>query len=223
MPDPPKTFNDEQQKAFDQVAQAIQSKKHQTLLLYGITGSGKTEIYLQAVEKVLLQEQGTALMLVPEISLTPQTIERFKARFALRQAEVAVLHSRLSSGERSDEWNRIREGKARIVIGARSALFAPLSQLKLIIVDEEHDSSYKQDQSPRYHARDMAIVRSSIENCPILLGSATPSLESYRHALQGKYQLLELKSRVSDQVLPLVRVVNMGLEKSVEIISFLLL
>ncbi len=179
-------------------------------LLHGVTGSGKTEIYLQAIAHSLEQGKG-AIVLVPEISLTPQTVERFKARFSSGkwQTLVAVLHSRLSAGERHDEWHKIRQGRARIVIGARSAIFAPVEPLGLVIVDEEHETSYKQEEAPRYHARDVAIVRGRMENAVVILGSATPSLESYYNAKNGKYTLLELPERVDDQKLPRVRVVDL--------------
>ncbi len=179
-------------------------------LLHGVTGSGKTEIYLQAIAHTLEQGKG-AIVLVPEISLTPQTVERFKARFTsgpLRTL-VAVLHSHLSSGERHDEWHKIRQGRARIVIGARSAIFAPVEPLGLIVVDEEHEPSYKQEEAPRYHARDVAIVRAGIEGATVVLGSATPSLESYYNCRKGKYHLLEMLERVDDKKMPLVRVVDM--------------
>lgn len=180
-------------------------------LLHGVTGSGKTEIYLQAARNVL--ESGkTVLVLVPEISLTPQTVRRFRARFADIQDQVAVLHSHLSQGERFDEWHRIRKGKARIVIGARSAVFAPLPELGLILVDEEHENSYKQDQIPRYHGRDVAVLRGHLEGATVVLGSATPSLESWQNALDGKYQLLRLTQRVDSQSMPLIRVIDMRLE-----------
>jgi primosomal protein N' (replication factor Y) len=181
-----------------------------TFLLHGVTGSGKTEIYLQAIAHALERGQG-AIVLVPEISLTPQTVERFKARFSSGplQTLVAVLHSHLSSGERHDEWHKIRQGRARIVIGARSAIFAPVEPLGLIIVDEEHEHSYKQEESPRYHARDVAVKRGQMENAAVVLGSATPSLESYYNAQRGKYKLLELPIRADDKKMPLVRVVDM--------------
>ena len=181
-----------------------------TFLLHGVTGSGKTEIYLQAIAHALEQGKG-AIVLVPEISLTPQTVERFKARFSSGplQTLVAVLHSHLSSGERHDEWHKIRQGRARIVIGARSAIFAPVEPLGLIIVDEEHEHTYKQEEAPRYNARDAAIVRGQMEGAVVVLGSATPSLESYFNAKKGKYTLLELPERVDDQKMPYVRVVDM--------------
>jgi primosomal protein N' (replication factor Y) len=181
-----------------------------TLLLHGVTGSGKTEVYLQAIAHTLEQGKG-AIVLVPEISLTPQTVERFKARFSSGplQTLVAVLHSHLSAGERHDEWHKIRQGRARIAIGARSAIFAPVDPLGLIIVDEEHEHTYKQEEAPRYHARDVAIVRGQMENATVVLGSATPSLESYYNCKKGKYTLLELTERADDKKLPLVRVVDM--------------
>jgi primosomal protein N' (replication factor Y) len=179
-------------------------------LLHGVTGSGKTEVYLQAISQALKQGKG-AIVLVPEISLTPQTVERFKARFSSGPAPelVAVLHSHLSGGERHDEWHKIRQGRARIVIGARSAVFAPVDPLGLIIVDEEHEYSYKQEESPRYNARDVAIVRGHMENAVVVLGSATPSMESYYNAARGKYRLLELPTRADDKTMPIVRIVDM--------------
>src|SRR5204862_881303 len=182
----------------------------QPFLLHGVTGSGKTEIYLQAITRALQQGKG-AIVLVPEISLTPQTVERFKARFSsgpLRTL-VAVLHSHLSAGERHDEWNKIRQGRARVVIGARSAIFAPVEPLGLIIVDEEHEHSYKQEEAPRYHARDVAVMRGQMEGAVVVLGSATPSLESFHNAQKGKYTLLELPQRADDRKMPLVRVLDM--------------
>jgi primosomal protein N' (replication factor Y) len=181
-----------------------------TFLLHGVTGSGKTEIYLQAIAHALSQGKG-AIVLVPEISLTPQTVERFKARFSSgpQQTLVAVLHSHLSAGERHDEWHKIRQGRARIVIGARSAIFAPVEPLGLVIVDEEHEHTYKQEEAPRYHARDVAIVRGQMEGAVVVLGSATPSLESYYNCKQGKYTLLDLPERVDNQKMPHVRVVDM--------------
>ena len=147
---------------------------HPPILLHGVTGSGKTEIYLQAIRATLARGK-TAIVLVPEISLTPQTVERFKSRFAAEPDTVAVLHSHLSEGERHDEWHKLHAGRARIVIGARSAVFAPLENLGLIVVDEEHENSYKQEEAPRYHARDVAVVRAKLEQCAVVLG--------YRHAL----------------------------------------
>jgi len=180
-------------------------------LLHGVTGSGKTEVYLQAARHTL-DAGKTVLVLVPEISLTPQTVRRFRARFADIQDQVAVLHSNLSQGERFDEWHRIRKGKARIVIGARSAVFAPLPELGLILVDEEHENTYKQDQVPRYHGRDVAVLRGHLEGATVVLGTATPSLESWQNALDGKYRLLRLTQRADGQSLPLIRVIDMRLE-----------
>ena len=181
-----------------------------TFLLHGVTGSGKTEVYLQAIAYALERGQG-AIVLVPEISLTPQTVERFKARFSSGRLQtlVAVLHSHLSAGERHDEWHKIRQGRARIVIGARSAIFAPVEPLGLVIVDEEHEHTYKQEEAPRYHARDVAIVRGQMEGAVVVLGSATPSLESYHNCKKGKYTLLDLPERVDNQKMPHVRVVDL--------------
>lgn len=182
-------------------------------VLHGVTGSGKTEVYLQAIAHALKQGKG-AIVLVPEISLTPQTVERFKARFGHGplQTLVAVLHSHLSAGERHDEWHKIRQGRARIVIGARSAIFAPVDPLGLIVVDEEHENSYKQAEAPRYNARDVAVVRGARENAVVVLGSATPSLESYHNVMRKKYMLLALPERADDKRLPIVRVVDMRSE-----------
>jgi primosomal protein N' (replication factor Y) len=179
-------------------------------LLHGVTGSGKTEVYLQALAHALERGRG-GIVLVPEISLTPQTVERFKARFSsgpLRTL-VAVLHSHLSAGERHDEWHKIRQGRARVVIGARSAIFAPVDPLGLIIVDEEHEHTYKQEEAPRYHARDVAIVRGQMEGATVVLGSATPSMESFYNCGRGKYTLLEMPERVDNVKMPAVRVVDM--------------
>ena len=200
------------------------AKVPRTFLLHGVTGSGKTEVYLQAIAHALERGKG-AIVLVPEIALTPQTVERFKARFSSGKLQtlVAVLHSHLSSGERHDEWQKIRQGRARIVIGARSAIFAPVDPLGLIIVDEEHEHSYKQEEAPRYHARDVAVVRGQREGAVVVLGSATPSMESFYNAHRGKYALLELRQRVDDQKMPIVRVVDMRAEnrksKGIQIFS----
>ncbi|MFM2242083.1 MAG: primosomal protein, partial [Verrucomicrobiota bacterium] len=201
----------EQQAALDAILANAADPTPRPLMLHGVTGSGKTEVYLQAARHTL-DAGKTVLVLVPEISLTPQTVRRFRARFAHIQDQVAVLHSNLSQGERFDEWHRIRKGKARIVIGARSAVFAPLPDLGLIIVDEEHENSYKQDQIPRYHGRDVAVLRAHLEGATIVLGSATPSLESWQNACDGKYQLVRLTHRADGQSLPLIRVIDMRLE-----------
>ncbi|MEO6053759.1 MAG: primosomal protein N', partial [Chthoniobacterales bacterium] len=205
----PPVLNDEQKVALERVREAMRNPTEaKPLLLHGITGSGKTEIYLHAI-KDALHAGKTALVLVPEISLTPQTVDRFKSRFADVQTEIAVLHSHLSDGERHDEWHRIRSGEAKIVIGARSAVFAPMENLGLIVVDEEHESSYKQEEMPRYHARDVAVVRARNEKCAILLGSATPCLESYRNTTIGKYELLHLTERIDSRKLPVIRILDM--------------
>ncbi|MFM7102852.1 MAG: primosomal protein N', partial [Verrucomicrobiota bacterium] len=204
LPTTPLALTAEQARALEAVTRALEAgpaaaegAPGRTFLLHGVTGSGKTEIYLQALARALARGQG-GIVLVPEISLTPQTVERFKARFSAgpNPTLVAVLHSHLSAGERHDEWHKIRQGRARVVIGARSAIFAPVESLGLIIVDEEHEHSYKQEESPRYHARDVAVVRGRQEGAVVLLGSATPSMESYHNARRGRYALLELPQRV---------------------------
>lgn len=202
-------LNEEQAVALVAVNEAVDHPAEaRPMLLHGVTGSGKTEIYLQGIRHAL--ELGkTALVLVPEISLTPQTVERFKARFASMQGEVAVLHSHLSDGERFDEWYKVHAGGARIVIGARSAVFAPLDNLGIIIVDEEHEGSYKQEDAPRYHARDVAVLRANREGCAVVLGTATPSIESWHNARTGKYRLLTLTQRVDDRRMPVIRVLDM--------------
>lgn len=207
----PLDLNEDQQRALGAILASLESPVPKPVLLLGVTGSGKTEVYLQAARHVLDLGK-TVLVLVPEISLTPQTVRRFKSRFAAMQGQVAVLHSHLSQGERFDEWHRIRKGVARIVIGARSAVFAPLPQLGLIIVDEEHENTYKQENVPRYHGRDVAVLRAAFEPCAIVLGSATPSLESWQNCQSGKYQLQRLDRRADGQSMPLVRIVDMRLE-----------
>ena len=178
------------------------------VLLHGVTGSGKTEVYLQAISHELDYGRG-AIVLVPEISLTPQTVRRFAGRFG---DKVAVLHSALSDGERYDEWHRIRTGAARVVVGPRSAVFAPVNDLGLIVVDEEHDTSYKQDETPRYNARDVAVVRAALEGCRVVLGSATPSLETWLNVQQGKYALASMSARVAGHSMPEVHIVDLGEE-----------
>ena len=221
IPTTPLTPNEEQAAALAAIRSAIDAgdptgpgPAPRVFLLHGVTGSGKTEIYLQALAETLARGRG-GIVLVPEISLTPQTVERFKARFSggPHRTLVAVLHSQLSAGERHDEWHKIRAGRARIVIGARSAVFAPVDPLGLLIVDEEHEHSYKQEESPRYHARDVAVVRGQREGATVVLGSATPSMESYHNARRGKYVLLELLRRVTDTRLPVVRVVDLRMER----------
>jgi len=209
-------LNEEQVLALKQIAEALDSPgSARPILVHGVTGSGKTEIYLQAIHATLARGH-SAIVLVPEISLTPQTVERFKGRFAEAQDAVAVLHSHLSEGERHDEWHKIHSGRARIVIGARSAVFAPLKNLGLIIVDEEHETTYKQEEAPRYHARDVAVVRAKIEKCVAVLGSATPSLESYYNATTGKYRLATLTQRVDNRQMPLMRIVDLRQERRKE-------
>lgn len=198
-------LNDEQTAALKKINDSIENQDDKTYLLEGITGSGKTEVYLHAISKTL--EQGrNALMLVPEISLTPQMVKQVKARFG---EGVAVLHSGLSEGELYDEWRRIRRGETRVVVGARSAIFAPLDNIGLIVIDEEHESSYKQDSDPRYHARDVAIWRSHYNNCPLVLGSATPSLGSRARAQKGVYTLLRLTERANKKKLPEVNLIDL--------------
>ena len=205
-------LTDEQTLVVERVIAAIQSPEtEKPILLHGVTGSGKTEVYLQSIQRALDLGK-SALVLVPEISLTPQTVDRFKTRFSHIQNKVAVLHSHLSQGERFDEWHKIQRKEARIVIGARSAIFAPLDNLGLIVVDEEHENTYKQENPPRYHARDVAIVRSKMEPCAVLLGSATPSLESWQNTLSGKYQHAELTKRIDDRSLPIIRIIDMKRE-----------
>lgn len=201
----PLKLNPDQQEAVDQIGAAVKDQTATTFLLQGVTGSGKTEVYLQSISQALARGR-TALMLVPEISLTPQIVNRVRRRFG---SQVAVLHSSLSSGERYDEWRRIERGEAKVVVGARSAIFAPLTNLGLIILDEEHESSYKQDESPRYHAREVAKWRGKYNNAPVVLGSATPSLESRARALKGVYRFLRLPHRVNKQPLPPIQVVDM--------------
>src|SRR5881275_1881373 len=209
-------LNAEQALALKRITQALDSPEDaRPILLHGVTGSGKTEIYLQAI-RAALERGRSAIVLVPEISLTPQTVERFKSRFAEMHEAVAVLHSHLSQGERHDEWHKIHSGRARIVIGARSAVFAPLKDVGLIIVDEEHETTYKQEEAPRYHARDVAVVRAKIEKCVVVLGSATPSLESYHHATTGKYRLATLTQRVDDRQMPVMRIVDLRQERRKE-------
>jgi primosomal protein N' (replication factor Y) len=215
-------LNEEQTAALAAIAETLaMPEPAKPILLHGVTGSGKTEIYLQAIHSTLARGK-TAIVLVPEISLTPQTVERFKSRFAETQEMVAVLHSHLSEGERHDEWHKINAGRARIVVGARSAVFAPLENLGLIVVDEEHETSYKQEDAPRYHARDVAVVRAKLEGCVVLLGTATPSLESYHNAVQGKYRLLKLTQRVDNCQMPLMRIVDLRQERRKQKIAAIL-
>lgn len=201
----PLDLTTEQAEAAKPIHQAVSDDKHETFLLHGVTGSGKTEIYLQTIDHVL-QKGKEAIVLVPEISLTPQMVQRFKERFG---SNVAVLHSGLSTGEKYDEWRKIHRKEVKLVVGARSAVFAPFENLGMIIIDEEHESSYKQEEMPRYHAKDVAIERAGRHQCPVVLGSATPSLESYARAKKGVYTLLTLKRRVNQQQLPHVSLIDM--------------
>ena len=202
----PLTLNPDQATALQAIQGAIDSDRRELFLLHGVTGSGKTEVYMQAMASVL--DRGKqVIVLVPEISLTPQTVSRFVGRFGAR---VAVLHSNLSDGERYDQWQQIKGGAADIVVGPRSAIFAPFPNLGLIVIDEEHETSYKQDAAhPFYHARDVAVKRSELLGCPLILGSATPSLESFYHAQEGESSLLRLPSRVSNIEMPPVEIVDM--------------
>ena len=202
-------LTNEQQIAFDSVQKKIISNKFQEFLLYGVTGSGKTEVYLQLIGEAQKQNK-TAIVLVPEISLTPQMIDRFIARF--NKEEIAVLHSKLSIGERYDEWNKIKEGKAKIIIGARSAIFAPTEKIGIIIIDEEHDSSYKSEAIPKYDAKEIARKIARENNCPLLLGSATPDLNTYYRAQNSQIQLLELTKRANNSNLPNVEIVDLKME-----------
>lgn len=205
LPGKPLTPTPDQQLALDTVEKMLQNTiERKPILLRGVTNSGKTEVYLQAIAKVLAAGK-SVVVLVPEISLTPQTVSRFRARFG---DDLSILHSGLSDGERFDEWFRILRGEARIVVGARSALFAPLRDPGLIVVDEEHESSYKQSEAPRYSARDVAVVRGKMENALVILGSATPSGESIYNARTGKYHLIELKSQAKNQEPPLIRIID---------------
>ena len=202
-------LTDEQKNAYDKVVLDMIINSYEQFLLYGVTGSGKTEVYLQLIGEALKQEK-TAIVLVPEISLTPQMINRFIARF--NKDEIAVLHSKLSIGERYDEWNKIKEGKAKIIIGARSAIFAPTENIGIIIIDEEHDSSYKSEAIPKYDAKEIAKRIAKENNCPLVLGSATPDLITYYKAQQGKVTLLELSKRANNSKLPEVEIVDLKME-----------
>jgi primosomal protein N' (replication factor Y) len=202
MPAGPIVLNADQQRIWSEIEPAL-AGGYKAFLLHGVTGSGKTEIYLRAIEEVIKQGK-EAIVLVPEISLTPQTIQRFRGRCG----EVAVLHSHLGNAERGGHWRRVAAGHVQVVVGARSAVFAPARKLGLIVIDEEHESTFKQESTPRYHARDVAVMRARLENIPILMGSATPSLESWHNAQRGAYTLLSLPQRVLDRALPLVSLID---------------
>ncbi len=202
-------LNTAQREALSAIEDALAGRPPSTVLLHGVTGSGKTEVYIQAIAKVVSAGR-QAIVLVPEISLTPQTVERFRSRFG----EVAVLHSHLSDAERHHHWQQIARGDVAVVVGARSAVFAPTPRLGLIVLDEEHESSFKQDSAPRYHARDVALARAGAEGIPLVLGSATPSLESWRNAQLGKFRLISMPHRVAGRPLPHVGTIDLRLEKS---------
>ena len=200
------TFTEEQQKAYNEIEEMIEDQMYAEFLIFGVTGSGKTEIYLQAIEKVLKMDR-SSIMLVPEISLTPQMVDRFISRFG--EEQIAVLHSKLSVGERYDTWHRIKEGKAKIIIGARSALFSPAQNLGLIIIDEEHDGSYKSEMSPRYDAKEVARKIASMKEIPLVLGSATPDMGTYHKAQKEEIELLELTKRANASKLPEVEIIDL--------------
>jgi primosomal protein N' (replication factor Y) len=231
----PITLNEDQQKAWEVLAPALREGGFRAFLLHGVTGSGKTEVYLRAIEEVVRQGK-EVLVLVPEISLTPQTIQRFRGRpltpdpsppktgergerglpsplggegSGVRGFEVAVLHSHLGNAERGGHWRRVAAGQARVIVGARSAVFAPARRLGLIVIDEEHEHTFKQETTPRYHGRDVAVMRARLENVPIVLGSATPSLESWYNAQRGQYTLLSLPQRVASRPLPQVGLIDL--------------
>ncbi|REJ13631.1 MAG: primosomal protein N' [Caldibacillus debilis] len=207
-PSRPHPLTPEQEEAIRPVRRAIESGEPDVFLLYGVTGSGKTEVYMHAIRQVL--EKGKeAIVLVPEIALTPQMVARFKSRFG---DKVAVLHSGLSAGEKYDEWRKIQRKEVQVAVGARSAVFAPFENLGIIIIDEEHETTYKQEETPRYHARDVAIRRAQSHRCPVILGSATPSLESFARAKKGVYKLLKLEKRMNNMPLPSVEIVDMRKE-----------
>ncbi|MBO7723012.1 MAG: primosomal protein N' [Thermoguttaceae bacterium] len=200
----PHRLNPDQRKALDRICQAIRGGESPTFLLHGVTGSGKTEVYIRAIDEVIRAGR-QAIVLVPEISLTPQTVRRFRERFD----SIAVLHSHLTDAERHVEWSRIASGEVQVVVGARSAVFAPLTRLGLIVIDEEHENSFKQETAPRYHAREVARFRSRQEKIPLILGSATPAMESWYRQQTGEYELLSLPRRVNDLPLPHVELIDM--------------
>ena len=204
IPAAPIILNDDQERIWEPVLAAVTASGYQAFLLHGVTGSGKTEIYLRAIEEVVKQGK-EALVLVPEISLTPQTIDRFRGRCG----EVAVMHSHMTDGERGAHWRRVAAGHIQVVVGARSAVFAPTRNLGLIVIDEEHEGSFKQESTPRYHARDVAVMRAKLENIPIVMGSATPALESWANAERGLYTRLSLPNRVESRPLPRVALIDL--------------
>lgn len=201
-------LNPDQQTALDTIHEILQSRQQQTILVHGVTGSGKTEVYIRAIEEVASFGR-QAIVLVPEISLTPQTLERFRARFD----RVALLHSHLSDAQRHHQWQRIADGQVQVVVGARSAVFAPTRHLGLIVLDEEHETTFKQETAPRYHARDVALARAEDEKVPLVLGSATPSLESWHKAQTGQYRLVSMPRRVFDRPMPGVGTIDLRLDE----------
>ncbi|MGC8841371.1 MAG: replication restart helicase PriA [Candidatus Sumerlaeaceae bacterium] len=218
-PEQPLDLNSAQRAALEAISTQLDRGEHRTFLLHGITGSGKTEVYLQAIWHAL-DLGGSAIVLVPEISLTPQTVDRFRRRFG---DFVGVYHSRLTVGQKFDLWGRIQDGRCRILIGARSAIFAPMQNLRIIIVDEEHEATYKQDTTPRYHARDVAIVHAHQCGAVVVLGSATPSVETYHKAVTGKFELLTLSQRIDGRPLPPITVIDLAekvqLDQDVSLLS----
>jgi primosomal protein N' (replication factor Y) len=206
----PLTPTDEQRSVLRELAPALRADEFSAFVIHGVTGSGKTEVYLSAIETIVARDR-EAIVLVPEISLTPQTIRRFRRRFS----KVAVLHSHLSDAERHRHWRSIAAGDVQVVVGARSAIFAPTRKLGLIVIDEEHEGTFKQETTPRYHARDVAVKRAQLEKVPILLGSATPSLETWRNAELGRYSRLTLESRVASRPMPDVELIDLRNEKPV--------
>ncbi|PTX91129.1 primosomal protein N' [Opitutus sp. ER46] len=209
----PHVLNVEQQRAFEALRASVAENKFSVSLLHGVTGSGKTEVYLRAIDETL-KAGGGVVFLVPEVALTPQTVARLRSRLeAIAPGHRCVVwHSSLSEGERLDGWLALATGEARVVVGARSAIFAPVHDLRLIVVDEEHEPAYKQDETPRYHGRDVAVMRAKLANAVCLLGSATPSLESFANAEAGKYRLLQLTQRIDDRKLPFIDIVDLRIE-----------
>lgn len=218
----PHRLNEEQAAALNDIASKIESKKFAAHLLYGVTGSGKTEVYMQAMQKVL-ENGGSCIFLVPEISLTPQTVGRLRSRLGGLGTELVVWHSGLSDGQRLDAWRALAEGRARVVVGARSCVFAPIENPDLIIVDEEHDGAYKQDKNPRYNGRDAAVMRAHLSNSVCVLGSATPSLETLYNVRQKKYSQSKIISRIDGAQMPKIKIVDMKYEKSNTLLSNMLI
>ncbi|SDB88054.1 replication restart DNA helicase PriA [Pelagirhabdus alkalitolerans] len=201
----PLPLADQQKQALTPIVDDLNRQRNNVYVLHGVTGSGKTEVYLQSIERAM-QLGKEAIVLVPEISLTPQMVNRFKGRFG---DEVAVMHSALSKGERFDEWRKVQNQEVKVVVGARSAIFAPFQNIGLIIIDEEHESSYKQEDHPRYHVKDVAIKRAETHMCPVILGSATPTLETYARAQKNVYQLLEMPDRMNQASMPEIHIADM--------------